>query len=144
MQRERDRLEKEKQHYLNTLRALEARGDESAATALRAKLADVERAITDVGYRKANLRAGYVYVISNLGSFGERMFKIGLTRRLEPIERVRELSYASVPFNFDVHAPFFAEGAVEIEAMLHREFAHKRVNRVNNRREFFYVTPKKS
>ncbi|MBB3040166.1 DUF4041 domain-containing protein [Hoyosella altamirensis] len=141
LQRELDRLDKEKQHYLNTLQALEARGDETAAADIRRKLTDVERAIVDVDYRKANLRAGYVYVISNFGSFGERMVKIGLTRRLEPMDRVRELSDASVPFNFDVHAIFFADDAVEIEAMLHREFADKRVNRVNNRREFFYVAP---
>lgn len=143
LQRELERLHKEKQHYINTLCALEARGDELAAAQLRQKLEDVERAITDVDYRKANLRAGYVYVISNVGSFGESMVKIGLTRRLEPMDRVRELSDASVPFNFDVHALFFADDAVNVEAMLHREFAHKRVNRVNNRREFFYVTPQK-
>ncbi|HZL04115.1 MAG TPA: GIY-YIG nuclease family protein, partial [Coriobacteriia bacterium] len=81
------------------------------------------------------------YVISNLGSMGERVVKIGMTRRLDPLDRIRELSDASVPFNFDVHALFFSEDAYGIEAMLHRHFADRRVNRINLRREFFYATP---
>ncbi len=92
-------------------------------------------------YRKANQRAGYVYVISNIGSFGERMVKIGLTRRLDPMDRVKELGDASVPFNFDVHALFFSEDAVGVETELHQAFADRKVNRVNSRREFFYATP---
>jgi Meiotically up-regulated gene 113 len=82
-----------------------------------------------------------VYVISNVGSFDERMIKVGMTRRLEPLDRIRELSDASVPFNFDVHALFFADDAVGIETQMHRRLAAKRVNRVNMRREFFYATP---
>jgi hypothetical protein len=82
-----------------------------------------------------------VYVISNLGSFGERIVKIGMTRRLEPLDRVRELGDASVPFRYDVHALFFSADAVGIEANLHGRFADRRVNLVNNRREFFYATP---
>jgi hypothetical protein len=92
-------------------------------------------------FRAANVRAGYVYVISNVGSFGERMVKIGMTRRLEPLDRVRELGDASVPFRFDVHALFFADDAVGIENSLHKAFADRRVNLVNMRREFFYATP---
>lgn len=84
---------------------------------------------------------GYVYVISNVGSFGPNIVKIGLTRRLEPMDRVRELGDASVPFVFDVHALFFSDDAVSVEAELHRRFAHTRVNRVNLRREYFYATP---
>ncbi|CRH67316.1 T5orf172 domain [Chlamydia trachomatis] len=80
-------------------------------------------------------------MISNLGAFGPNMVKIGMTRRLEPMDRVRELGDASVPFGFDVHALFFSEDAVGVEAELHRRFADKRVNRINVRREFFYVTP---
>ena len=97
-------------------------------------------AIEDVDYRAANIRAGYVYVISNIGSFGENMVKIGMTRRLDPLDRIRELSDASVPFNFDVHALFFSKDAVSIETTLHQRFAKFRVNRINLRREFFRVT----
>lgn len=82
-----------------------------------------------------------MYVISNLGAFGPNVVKIGMTRRLEPMDRVRELGDASVPFRFDVHALFFSEDAVGVEAELHRRFADKRVNRINVRREFFYATP---
>lgn len=139
--REHERLDKERAHYVATLSALELNGDEAGAERLRAKLADVDRAIHDVDYRAANIRAGYVYVISNVGAFGERMVKIGMTRRLEPMDRVNELGDASVPFRFDVHALFFADDAVGVEAMLHQTFADSRVNRINLRREFFYVTP---
>ena len=141
LRREREKLDKEREHYVNALAALEARGDESGAAELRAKLGEIDRAIADVDYRAANVRAGYVYVISNLGSMGERVVKIGMTRRLDPMDRIRELSDASVPFNFDVHALFFSEDAYGIEAMLHRHFADRRVNRINLRREFFYATP---
>ena len=91
--------------------------------------------------RGANVRAGYVYVISNIGAFGEHMIKIGLTRRLDPMDRVHELGDASVPFRFDVHALIFSEDAVGLERSLHKEFENHRVNRVNLRREFFYVRP---
>jgi seryl-tRNA synthetase len=141
IQREREKLEKERNHYANALAALEAKGDSEGAARLRAQLADVDQAIADVDYRAANIRAGYVYVISNHGAFGQGMVKVGMTRRLEPMDRVRELSDASVPFNFDVHAIFFADDAVGIETTLHQRLAHKRVNRVNLRREFFYATP---
>lgn len=141
LQREHDRLEKEKAHYLNSLAALEAKGDVAGAERLRMDLLDVERALEDVDYRAANIRAGYVYVISNLGAFGRSMVKIGMTRRLEPMDRIRELSDASVPFHFDVHALFFSKDAVGIETMLHQTFAPERVNKVNLRREFFNTTP---
>ena len=141
LRREREKLDKEREHYANALAALEARGDEAGAAELRAKLDEIDKSIADVDYRAANVRAGYVYVISNLGSMGERVVKIGMTRRLDPMDRVRELSDASVPFNFDVHALFFSEDAYGVEAMLHRHFADQRVNRVNLRREFFYATP---
>ncbi|MGN9920242.1 GIY-YIG nuclease family protein [Micromonospora palomenae] len=95
-------------------------------------------------YRAANVRAGYVYVISNLGAFGEKMVKIGMTRRLDPLDRVKELSDASVPFNFDVHALFFSEDAVGIEAKMHARLSDRRVNLVNQRREFFYATPQEA
>ena len=141
IERERARLEKERQHYANALMALEANGDVDGAARLREQLDDLDKAIQDVDYRAANIRAGYVYVISNVGAFGERMIKVGMTRRLEPLDRVRELSDASVPFNFDVHALFFSNDAVGIESAMHAKLADRRVNRVNMRREFFYATP---
>jgi hypothetical protein len=141
LEREKERLNKEQAHYVATLAALQANGDFEGAARIQAKIEDVKRAIANVDYRAANARAGYVYVISNVGAFGERMVKIGMTRRLEPMDRVNELGDASVPFRFDVHALFFADDAVAIEAMLHRTFAPQRVNKVNLRREFFYTTP---
>ena len=141
IEREREKLKKEQQHYQNALSALIANGDVEAAERMRNQIAEVEKAIEDVDYRAANARAGYVYVISNLGAFGERMIKVGMTRRLDPMDRVKELSDASVPFNFDVHALFFSDDAVGIEANMHQHFADRRVNRVNMRREFFYATP---
>lgn len=138
---ERERLEKERQHYLNVLKAVEEAGDSTEAEKLRQQLAEIEEGINDVVKREANSRAGYVYVISNIGSFGERMVKIGMTRRLDPMDRVRELGDASVPFKFDVHALFFSDDAVSVETELHHRFADKRVNRINRRREFFYATP---
>lgn len=141
LERERERLEKERAHCENALQALVKSGDEAGASRMREQLADVDRAIEDVDYRAANIRAGYVYVISNVGAFGERLVKIGMTRRLNPMERVDELGDASVPFRFDVHALFFSADAVGIELQLHERLADRRVNLVNTRREFFYATP---
>lgn len=138
---EKERLEKERAHYVNSISALQAKGDLDGAARLQEKLTDVDRAIEDVDYRAANIRAGYVYVISNVGSLGEGTVKIGMTRRLEPMDRVKELGDASVPFTFDVHALFFSDDAVGIETMLHQTFAEQRVNKVNLRREFFRVAP---
>lgn len=141
MEAERKRLEKEKGHYENALEKLKGQGRDDEVAELEAKLAEIQKGVEDVDYRAANIRAGYVYVISNIGSFGERMVKIGMTRRLDPMDRVRELGDASVPFNFDVHALHFSEDAVSVEAALHRHFEQVKVNRINSRREFFYATP---
>lgn len=141
MDAQRARLEKERAHYEKVLGQIRDLGDEVRAEEIQQKIVEIEVGIADVEYRQANQRAGYVYVISNLGAFGERVVKIGLTRRLDPMDRVRELGDASVPFMFDVHALFFSEDAVDVEAELHRRFADRRVNRINNRREFFYATP---
>lgn len=84
-------------------------------------------------------RAGHVYVISNIGSFGENVLKVGMTRRLEPADRVRELSDASVPFSFDVHAMIWCEDAPALERSLHMEFVKKQLNKVNPRKEFFRI-----
>ena len=85
-------------------------------------------------------RRGHVYIISNIGSFGENVYKIGMTRRLEPIDRVKELGDASVPFRFDVHAMIFSEDAPKLEQDLHQQFENKRLNAINNRKEFFSVS----
>ena len=82
------------------------------------QLNDIDRAIKDIDYREANQRAGYVYIISNIGAFGENVYKIGMTRRLDPQDRVDELGDASVPFNFDVHAMIFSDDAPALEAGL--------------------------
>lgn len=84
-------------------------------------------------------RSGHVYVISNIGSFGEHVYKIGMTRRLEPLDRVRELGDASVPFSFDVHAMIYSDDAPSLENHLHKVFNEKQVNKVNARKEFFNV-----
>ncbi|MFG3284167.1 DUF4041 domain-containing protein [Streptomyces sp. NPDC048111] len=141
LDRQREKLNKELGHYQAALERLRERGDAAAVAEMEAKLAEIDDALRDVDSRAANIRAGYVYVISNIGAFGDRMVKIGMTRRLEPLERVYELSGAAVPFRFDVHALIFSKDAVGLEADLHRQFASRRVNQVNSRKEFFYVTP---
>lgn len=138
---ERARLDKERAHYANALAALQASGDQKGFEELQATLAEIDAAIEQNDYRQANIRAGYVYVISNRGAMGDHVVKIGMTRRLEPMDRIRELGDASVPFPFDVHALFFADDAVALEGDLHRAFADRRVNRVNERKEFFFATP---
>lgn len=142
--------EKERNHYKNALRRLETQL-QSANEAERAileerrlemqqQLNNIEEEIKKIDYREANQRAGYVYIISNIGSFGENVYKIGMTRRLEPMDRVDELGDASVPFAFDVHAMIFSDDAPALEAALHRAFDDKKVNMINTRREFFHVT----
>jgi Domain of unknown function (DUF4041)/T5orf172 domain len=138
---ERDRLGKERTHYLNALEVLHANGDDAATEELARRLEDIDKAIAANDFRIANIRAGYVYVISNIGAFGPDIVKIGMTRRLEPMDRVRELGDASVPFRYDVHAIHFSDDAVTLEHELHKIFAHRRVNFINERREFFFATP---
>jgi hypothetical protein len=138
---ERQRMLKERQQYADALRQLQANGDEAAAAEMIERLAEIDQGIEGLTERFANRRAGHVYVISNVGAFGDRMVKIGLTRRLDPMDRVRELGDASVPFRYDVHALFFSDDAVALETELHRRFEPYRVNLVNHHREFFYVTP---
>lgn len=108
------------------------------------KLQDQIRALEEKFARATSqaqiTRAGYIYVISNIGSFGEGIVKIGMTRRLEPLDRVRELGDASVPYRFDVHALVFVDDAPSLEAALHKHFSNKRVNRENLRKEFFHAT----
>ena len=136
---ERKRLDKERSHLVLALEKLRASG--SGDPELERKLAELDGAIAQNDYRAANIRAGYVYVISNRGAFGDHVVKIGLTRRLEPLDRINELGDASVPFRFDVHALYFSEDAVTLENELHKHFSDRRVNWANMRREFFFATP---
>lgn len=135
----REKLEKERSHLLNVIERVRSTGTNDPE--LEQKLAAVDTAIAQNDFRAANIRAGYVYVISNRGAFGGNVVKIGLTRRLEPMERIAELGDASVPFHFDVHAIFFADDAVTLENELHQHFASSRLNWANNRKEFFFATP---
>lgn len=112
----------------------------------QARLTELEEQLAEADSRSQRAlsmaqqtRRGHVYIISNIGSFGESVFKIGMTRRLEPLDRVKELGDASVPFSFDVHAMIYSEDAPALERELHRQFAQHQVNRVNPRKEFFRV-----
>lgn len=150
LEAERRKLEKEQSHYENALAKLNeqlATASEADQEAIAERKAQIEKqlekidtAFRDVDYREANQRAGYVYIISNIGAFGENVYKIGMTRRLDPMDRIDELGDASVPFKFDVHAMIFSEDAPGLEAALHNAFADKKLNFVNQRREFFNVS----
>ncbi|ADL23686.1 TPA: DUF4041 domain-containing protein [Staphylococcus aureus] len=120
-------LQVEKELYIEKIREL----DQS--------LKDLNSERENVEDRKDNAQSGFVYIISNIGSFGENVYKIGVTRRLEPMDRINELSSASVPFEFDVHALIFSENAFELENKLHEYFKKYKVNKVNGRKEFFKV-----
>lgn len=144
----RKNILKEQNHYKNALLKLEEQIKNSEESEdliakrreILEKLTDIDVAIKDIDYREANKRAGYVYIISNIGSFGENVYKIGMTRRLEPLDRINELGDASVPFNFDIHGMIFSDDAPKLENALHQAFEHKKVNMINQRREFFHVT----
>jgi len=151
IEEKRRELEKERAHYNNWLEQIERQlsecDDREEQLSLEEKKSEFERqveqineAIKDVDYREANKRAGYVYVISNIGSFGENIYKIGMTRRLDPTERVAELGGASVPFKFDIHAIMFSDDAPTLETALHHRFRDRMVNLCNNRKEFFRVS----
>lgn len=130
--------DKKKQLYAATDRAIQM-ALINKIKELEAKLIGLAKDKEDIENRTANTRAGYVYIISNIGSFGENVYKIGVTRRLDPNERVYELGDASVPFRFDVHAFIFSEDAPALENALHKEFDEFRLNKINRRREFFRV-----
>lgn len=144
------KIEKEQRHYINALKKVQeqikkATGKEKAdlqvkKQELESQLSDIDKSLKDIDYREANQKAGYVYIISNIGAFGENVYKIGMTRRLDPTERVDELGDASVPFAFDIHAMIFSDNAPALESALHRAFEKRKLNWVNQRREFFNVT----
>lgn len=151
IEEKRAKLKKEQELYLDNLKRIENQinneTDSERKNYLILKkieydksIEDVDVALKDLDYREANQRAGYVYVISNIGAFGENIYKIGMTRRLNPKERIAELSGASVPFKFDIHALIFSDDAPKLESALHNRFANKKVNLVNGRKEFFNVS----
>lgn len=143
----REKIAKERKHFSAAIKQLEEklavssaeeRADvEARLNEVRSQCSELDNAEKEVDYREKNAKAGYVYVISNLGAFGDQVFKIGMTRRLEPLERIYELSDASVPFDFDVHALIFSDDAPALESKLHKHFESTRINKVNRRREFF-------
>ena len=145
----RKKLEKDRMHFkqmLDNVEALIKSASEEEKEKLKLQLSEYQNKLSeldeieeDIDYREGHASAGYVYVISNIGSFGEDVYKIGVTRRLEPLERIRELSSASVPFQFDVHALVFSEEAFALETELHNQLAEFKVNKVNGRKEYFRV-----
>ena len=149
LEEERKKVEKEESKYHTEIEKLKeqlTQAKENELEQLNARILELQSQLADVIVKKeeisnlANGKAGNVYVISNLGSFGENVFKIGMTRRLNPQDRVNELGDASVPFKFDVHIFIFSDDAVGLEKKLHTILNNKRVNKVNMRKEFFYTT----
>ncbi len=147
----KSKVEREQKHFNKALENVTAQLEkvqteqerillEKEKIGIEQKVVALEKDIQDVQNREQNTRAGYVYIISNLGSFGENIYKIGVTRRFDPVERVDELSDASVPFDFDIHAVIFSDDAPALENALHKAFEHKRLNLINRRREFFNVS----
>lgn len=144
-------VDKDIKHYDNVTKELRLKQEsiedidkineiEAEIEALVEQKESKEKEKEELDYRELHAKAGYVYIISNIGAFGKDVVKIGVTRRLNPEERVRELSGASVPFKFDIHALIFSHDAFQLEAELHRVFNGKRVNLVNNKKEFFNVS----
>ena len=137
LEAEKERLERDLEKFLGALEKADAERGEDAE--IQTQIAAIREAIETNDYRLQNVRAGYVYVISNPGAFGAGMVKIGMTRRLDPMDRIKELGDASVPFPFEVHLLHFAQDAVSLETQLHQTFAGEKVNLVNLRKEFFFV-----
>ncbi len=129
-------IEKARREYANA-KAQDREGYEAKLRDLNSKLLEAELKNQKAISMAQQTKNGFVYIISNLGSFGSNVYKIGLTRRLEPLDRVRELSNASVPFSFDVHALIYSEDAPALETALHRRFRADQMNKVNRRKEFF-------
>ena len=147
LEAEKKKVEKEESKYANEIQQLKERvqdtADDSQTKILLERIQQLQEQLSEVQKKKEDIvnlqngKAGYVYVISNLGAFGDDVFKVGMTRRLEPMDRIKELSNASVPFSFDVHSFIFSDDAVGLEKMLHQELNDKRVNKINLRKEFF-------
>lgn len=147
LEEERKQVEKEEQKFhleiKNISEQISTSEDDAQTKLLKERLAELESQLAAVSVKKEEIinlqngKAGYVYIISNLGSFGDKMFKIGMTRRIDPQDRVDELGSASVPFKFDVHSFIFSEDAVSLESELHKRLNDRRVNKINMRKEFF-------
>ena len=150
LRKEAERAKREEEKLQDLLNKVQEKANHSSGEELAslqkeieemgAELRELQRQNDRVKAMAEQTKLGYVYVISNIGSFGKDVYKIGMTRRLDPMDRVRELGDASVPFYFDVHAMIFSEDAPALEAKIQRIFADKRVNLVNYRKEFFNVT----
>lgn len=149
LEAEKKKIEKEESKYqeqITNLKAQLSNAEDEELANLKSRILELEGQLASVTVKKENIvalqngKAGNVYIISNLGSFGDKMFKIGMTRRLDPQDRVNELGDASVPFKFDVHSFIFSDDAVGLETELHKRLDAKRVNKVNRRKEFFYST----
>ncbi len=143
---EAEKEEKLYQNLLSKAREELLKASDEERILAKIKISELEEKLAEAEQREKRAkslaeitRRGYVYVISNIGSFGDDVYKIGMTRRLDPMDRVKELGDASVPFRFDVHAIIYAEDAPALETSLHRKFKNCRVNAVNFRKEFFYV-----
>lgn len=141
--------EKEEAYYLKILEKVKKDFAEKNGNPeeLQSKISELERELKEAQLKKERAlsmaqqtKRGHVYIISNIGSFGENVFKIGMTRRLEPMDRIRELGDASVPFRFDVHALIYSDEARTLEYELHKAFSEKALNLFNFRKEFFNVT----
>ena len=145
--KESAREEEALQKAMEKVQAQVAKASEAQRAAFEAKLAEIQAKLAEAEARNQRAlsmaqqtKAGHVYVISNVGSFGEDLYKVGMTRRLEPLDRVRELGDASVPFGFDVHAMIWSENAPALETELHKRFVRAQVNKVNPRKEFFRLS----
>lgn len=135
------------QKAMEKVQAQVAKANEEQRAAFMAQLADLEEKLKQAEERNQRAlsmaqqtKAGHVYVISNEGSFGEHVYKVGMTRRLEPMERIKELGDASVPFGFDVHALIWSDDAPGLENALHKHFVKRQINKVNPRKEFFRLS----
>jgi len=149
LEQERKRVEKEEEKYKQEIDRITSQLQSATASEiekLQAQIRNLQSSLSNVVLKKEEIsslqngKAGNIYIISNLGSFGENVFKIGMTRRLNPQDRIDELGSASVPFKFDVHSFVFSEDAVDLENKLHQRLNSNRVNKVNLRKEFFYST----
>jgi hypothetical protein len=149
LEQERKRIEREEQKYRNEIDNIRVQletAEPEKAEVLSARISELESQIGEIEDKREQIaslengKAGYVYIISNIGSFGDDVYKIGMTRRMEPMDRINELGSASVPFPFDVHGLVFSDDAVSLEHDLHTIFNNQRVNKVNLRKEFFKVS----
>ncbi|MBY6760547.1 GIY-YIG nuclease family protein [Clostridium botulinum] len=150
LQQQQKQVEKEEEKYKLEIEKVQEQlaansEDEEKLKQLQMRIAELQGQLDSVEHKKEEIvsrqngKAGYVYVISNLGSFGDDVFKVGMTRRLDPMDRIAELGSASVPFSFDVHSFIFSDDAVALEQKLHTILDDNRVNKINLRKEFFRV-----